>query len=280
VTLRWRTLLGRNPNYDVKKEPQRWQRFVDFTQGQINELVTDYGDIDVLWFDSGWVQKGKGLDLEMDKIAVNARKKQPGLLIVDRTVHGKNENYLTPEQVIPKNHLPFPWETCMTSSKKWSWNYKDTYKSKDLILHQLVHVVAMGGNYLLNAAPDQYGEFDQRAKKLFKEIGQWMDINGEAIYKTGPCAPYKQGQWRFTASKNLKRVNAFYLIKEGEKCPSELILDLPKKHFSKIKILGFKEKVDFTFQVNDKIHLSLTEKMRNQVDSAFTVSFFYDDLDF
>ena len=102
--------VDRNPHYDISKHSDRWRNFVDFTQNQLSEVVSDYGKLDILWLDGCWVlPKSKitkhiaeyckypyDLDIDMKKIADNARKKQPGILIVDRWVYGEYENYLTP----------------------------------------------------------------------------------------------------------------------------------------------------------------------------------------
>jgi alpha-L-fucosidase len=108
----------RNANYDITKEPERWERFVQFTHNQITQLMSDYGPIDILWLDGGWVKPNKnGQDIRMNEIAANARRQQPGLIVVDRATHGEFENYVTPEQQIPKQALDYPWETCMTMGR-------------------------------------------------------------------------------------------------------------------------------------------------------------------
>ncbi|CAN5498991.1 hypothetical protein BH10ACI2_BH10ACI2_21560 [soil metagenome] len=112
----------RNNNYDTAKYPERWQRFKDFTYNQLNELTTDYGPVDILWLDGGWVKYrkppfdatvGSGRvpwqqDIDMPRIAAMARKNQPGIMIVDRDVHGPFENYRTPEQTVPDKPLSYP----------------------------------------------------------------------------------------------------------------------------------------------------------------------------
>lgn len=103
----------RNVNYDIKKYPERWKRFCDYTARQINELMTNYGHVDILWLDGGWVC-APDQDIHMDEIADNARRAQPHLLVVDRTIQGRNENYRTPEQSLLEKQSLSPWETCMT----------------------------------------------------------------------------------------------------------------------------------------------------------------------
>ena len=98
----------RNVNYDIKKHPDRWKNFSKYTYNQIEELMTRYGKLDILWLDGGWVCPQNNQDIDMPGIAKMARKAQPGILIVDRTVAGKYENYRTPEQEVPRKAARLP----------------------------------------------------------------------------------------------------------------------------------------------------------------------------
>jgi alpha-L-fucosidase len=190
---------NRNVNYSIKKYPERWQKYSDFTYNQIQELMSQYGKVDILWLDGGWVDPKNGQDINMPKIAGMARSYQPDLLIVDRTVTGKYENYRTPEQEIPGKLLDYPWETCMTMATSWSYVPGDIYKPANQIIHNLVDIVCKGGNYLLNIGPSPEGEWADTAYARLKEIGDWMQINGDAIYYSRPFSPYKSGKVCFTA---------------------------------------------------------------------------------
>jgi alpha-L-fucosidase len=219
----------RNVNYDPKRYPERWQQYKDFTYNQIEEILSDYGKVDILWLDGGWVRPKQSIDpnidwqktipfdqdIDMAKIAAMGRKHQPGLIVVDRSVTGEFENYRTPEQQIPEKPLAYPWETCMTMATSWSYVPGDIYKPAGTIIHYLVDIVAKGGNYLLNVGPSPLGDYDTVAYSRMKEIGAWMKINGEAIYGTRPITPYKEENICFTQNKN-KRVNAIYLAGEKE----------------------------------------------------------------
>ncbi len=206
---------NRNVNYDIKKYPQRWQKYCDFTYNQIRELMNDYGKVDILWLDGGWVDPKNGQDINMTKIATMARSYQHDMLIVDRTVTGKYENYRTPEQEIPDKLLDYPWETCMTMASSWSYVPGDIYKPTCKIIHMLVDIVCKGGNYLLNIGPSPEGEWADSAYTRMREIGDWMKINGVAIYKSRPIYPYKSGKVCFTSGSG-GAIYAIYLAEADE----------------------------------------------------------------
>ena len=207
----------RNVNYSIDAHPDRWQRFCDFTYGQIHELTHNYGPIDILWLDGGWVRPEWSIDDEvagwlgcyrrvqdigMGRIAAMARERNPQMLIVDRSVGGRYENYRTPEKQVPDTLLPYPWETCMTMGDSWSYVPGDNYKSVKTLIHMLCDVVAKGGNLLLNVGPDADGNLPPEAMQRMEAIGTWLQKNGHAIYATRPLYPYCEGNVRYTQSKD------------------------------------------------------------------------------
>jgi alpha-L-fucosidase len=173
-----------------------------------------------------------------------ARGRQPGLIIVDRTVTGKYENYRTPEQEIPDKPPAYIWETCMTMGNSWSYAPNDRYKSANKLIHLLVDIVSKGGNLLLNIGPNADGELPAEALKRLKEIGDWMKINAEAIYKTRPIAPYKEAKTCFTSLED-GTIFAIYLADEDEIRPPatiQLYSQAPGPG-TKIRMLGIPEAV-------------------------------------
>jgi alpha-L-fucosidase len=229
----------RNPNYDTAAEPERWAKFVAFVHGQIKELMTGYGKIDILWLDGGQVRPPRQ-DIQMDKLVDMARGYQPELIVVDRTVGGKHENYRTPEQEVPEKPLPYTWESCLTMGKQWSFKPDDSYKSTRDLIHLLVDVVAKGGNLLLNIGPGPDGRLPATAVSRLEDIGDWMAINAEAIHGTRPIEPYKDGKVAFT--RKGQTVYAIYLAaKDEESLPEQIRFgSLKPRAGSSVSLLGSK----------------------------------------
>jgi alpha-L-fucosidase len=274
----------RNPNYDIEKYPDRWQKFVEYTHNQIDELMSDYGKIDILWLDGGWIRHNtpddikelralsnsnihriQDYDINMPLIAKNARTKQPGLIVVDRAVPGPLQNYLTPENQIPDKTLPYPWETCMPMAGGWAYNVNQRYIPAHKLVHLLIDIVSKGGNLLLNIGPTPDGEFAPDAYDRLKKIGEWMKINGEAIYSTRPVLPYKEGKVCFTESKSGSDY-LLYLADEDEvKLPEELTFqNYSPKEGSVITILGTGDKINWTKKDNGFV-LNIPKEIRNKI---------------
>ncbi|MFC8302582.1 alpha-L-fucosidase [Specibacter sp. NPDC057265] len=181
-----RPITDRFHNYSIAEEPERWEKFVDFTHRQIDELLTNYGEVNVLWLDAGWVAE-PAEPIRMDEIAANARRRQPSILVVDREVHGINENYRTPEQEMPDHTLDYPWESCITMTPSWcSMQVDEPVRPTHQIIATLASIVSRGGNYLLGIGPDATGAMSKHILTGLAEVGAWMDVNGTAIYGMEP----------------------------------------------------------------------------------------------
>ncbi len=260
----------RNVNYEVTKYPDRWEAFKNFTYNQLKELTTgEYGKVDILWLDGGWVrplhtvdtsvewQRGIKIDqdIDMKRIATMARAYNPGMLIVDRTVTGEYENYTTPEQEVPEKPLPFPWETCMTMGDSWSYVPNDNYKTAHQLIHLLAKVVSRGGNFLLNIGPGPTGDWDPVAYQRLEKIGEWMNINSEAIYESTPMAPYSTDNIYYTQSKKGNQFYAMYLAEtENVTLPDEIVLkniELDKR--CKVQLLGSTQQLKWKTTNNNTV---------------------------
>lgn len=282
----------RNVNYDVIKYPDRWENFVQFTHNQIMELMTDYGKVDILWLDGGWVQKMtpeqveeynckpgyrssrvQSQDIRMDELAAKAREKQPGLIVVDRAVEGPNQNYLTPENTVPKEMLPYPWESCIIMGGGWSYSFNPTFKSGRELVHMLIDIVAKGGNLLLNIGPSPEGTWPEDAFDRLAKIGSWMDINGEAIYETRKIEPYYTGSSFFTQKKDKSSIYTIYTLKEGEALPEEIELQtilLPEN--PQVEVLGYKGRIKIKKSANGYL-LLIPKKLQSAPPHKYAVTF-------
>ena len=180
------SLVLKNKNRDMKK-------YREYLHNQVRELLTNYGKIDLLWFDFSYPgDNGKGTkDWDSEKLIKMVRQLQPGILVNDRLDLKADESawdFTTPEQFkVAKwpevNGKQVPWETCQTFSGSWGY-FRDekTWKSTQQLLVLLIESVSKGGNLLLNVGPTARGMFDDRAELALSNMGQWMKFNSRSIY--------------------------------------------------------------------------------------------------
>lgn len=263
---------NRNVNYDTRKYPWRWKQFQDFTYLQIQELTKNYGDLDILWLDGGWVRPKNTIDdevlswgapipdwnqeLPMDSIVNMARINQPGLIVVDRTVQGPYENYQTPEHRIPDHRITNPWETCMPLGNDWGYVPNNNWKSADVIIKTLVEVVAKGGNLLLGIGPKPDGTFPEEVEERLLEIGQWLDKNGVAIYASRSTAHYQENNLFFTESKD--GLKTYVFVPNEKQTVVNWTVNVPKTG-TKLIFIPTGEAVPYVVK-NGKVQIKLSKK--------------------
>ena len=187
-----------------RPSPQRWARYLDFLRGQLRELLTTYGPIDVLWFDGGWERPPDWW--QPASLEAMVRDLQPGIRINDR-LPGVVSDFATPEQFVPPTPPDEAWETCLTMNDSWGYVPNDTdYKSARELVQTLCEVAARGGNLLLNVSPTGRGALPTEQQERLEQIARWMDTNGESILDTEPgLAP-----WQFYGPTT-RRGNRLYL---------------------------------------------------------------------
>ena len=152
---------------------------------QVKEILTNYGDIAVLWWDTNWGMDKPRADLLIPELAL-----QPGIISNNRLGGGYEGDIKTPEQHIPGTGLPGDWESCMTMNRTWGFkNYDHDWKSTQTLVRNLIDIASKGGNYLLNVGPTAEGEIPEPSVERLRGIGAWMDVHGDAIYGTtaSPC---------------------------------------------------------------------------------------------
>ena len=202
-------------------------KYIDYMHQQVDELISNYGEVDVIWWDYSKEDfQGDEAWRAFDLMA-NVRKKQPQVIMNNRlfripeagwkgpgmkgVVPRLDSNYgdfITPEQHVPENGLPgVDWETCMTMNTTWGYSRHDSnWKSSEKLVHTLVDIASKGGNYLLNIGPLGDGSVPEESVTRLEEMGRWMKINGESIYGS-VASPISQPEWgRITQSRDAKLV--------------------------------------------------------------------------
>lgn len=258
----------------ASNEERDFERYLAYMHGQVTELCTRYGRLDVLWFDFSYNQL-RGEAWRANELADMVRTLQPGILLNNRLeVSGEgfgslaqgepapcHGDFVSPERMVPPEGLfdpqgrPLYWETCTTMNHSWGYCAGDTwYKPAPLLLKKLVECVSKGGNFLLNVGPDGNGRIPRQAMDTLKYLGQWMQINGESIRGCGPSGMEKPEWGRIT-----RRENVLYLhIYENALGPLPLY-GIPAEKIRAMRLL----------QDGREIHLSVSWVHSDYPDMAF-----------
>ena len=199
-----------------------FDRYIQHMKNQLNEIVTNYGDIGVLWFDGEWENtwnEERGIDLYN-----YVRSLQPDIIVNNRVDPNRGGlegfapegvtmgDFGTPEQQIPSTGLPgIDWESCMTMNDHWGYNKNDkNFKSTKDILQMLADIASKGGNYLLNVGPTSEGIFPAESVEILSEVGSWMKVNGESIYGTSSSL-FNSLEWGRCTQKKIGENTRLYL---------------------------------------------------------------------
>jgi alpha-L-fucosidase len=210
-----RSPRGTQADFDALNRGRDMRIYAQYMRDQVRELLTNYGQIDILWCDFSFGPKwkaeefdihdrihgpgpGKGhLDWESDKLAALVRELQPQCLVNNRLDLPGSGDFATPEQVQPDAPItdergnPVPWEACQTFSGSWGYHREErSWKSVKMLLWMLIDGVSKGGNLLLNVGPTARGEFDHRARERLAGMGAWMRHHAVSIHG---CVPAPAG---------------------------------------------------------------------------------------
>ncbi|MEM7031723.1 MAG: alpha-L-fucosidase [Chloroflexota bacterium] len=229
-----------NKSRDVSK-------YAEYLHGQTRELLTQFGDIDIMWFDFSYPGRdyrgmpGKGRDdWQSEKLMNMVRELQPEIMVNNRLDLPANVTDVhTPEQYQPREwvHIdgkPVVWETCQTFSGSWGYHRDETsWKSPEQLIKMLVNTVSTGGNLLMNVGPTARGTWDQRALDALDVYAQWMKLHSRAIYDCTQSEFTAPSGCRFTQNGNRLYLHVF---------------DWPFKH---IYLDGLKDRVKYAQLLND-----------------------------
>jgi alpha-L-fucosidase len=171
-----------NPFRLPRPTPEQWERYLKFMFGQVRELLTNYGQIDLLWFDGQWEHTPE--EWRAAELASMIRELQPGIVINDRLPGG---DYDTPEQFVPAQPPAQPWEVCLTMNESWGYSPHDTdYKSSRQLIHTLSEIAGRGGRLLLNLSPKGDGTLPIEQVERLRAVGGWLAANDGAVIGTAP----------------------------------------------------------------------------------------------
>lgn len=241
-------------NIDELNKGRDIRRYAEYMRNQVTELLTNYGKIDILWFDFSYPDseyrgmKGKGkLDWEAEELIATARRLQPEIIIDNRTEI--EQDLWTPEQYQPTDWIRdddgnrVVWEACQTFSGSWGYHRDEsTWKTPEMLIRMLVNTVSCGGNLLMNVGPTARGYFDDRAVGALDAIGSWMKYNSRSIYG---CT-----QSEFEAPADVR-----YTQKEGR-----LYVHIYAYPYRHLRLPGLADKVDYAQFLHDNSEIFFEEK--------------------
>lgn len=211
-------------NHPMRDDPRQgnqdrnFDRYLDYLHNQVRELCANYGKLDLLWFDFSY-GKLRGEAWRATELVEMVRSYQPDVIIDNRLeVSGEgfgslaacnptpfHGDFVSPEQIIPPHGLkdaqgnPLVWESCVTMNNHWGYCSTDRfYKPAPMLIRKLVECVSKGGNLLLNVGPDAQGRFPRESLEILRQIGDWMERNGESVYGCGPSGLEKPEYGRIT----------------------------------------------------------------------------------
>jgi alpha-L-fucosidase len=234
------------------------KRFVEYTHGLIRDILSNYGKIDVLWYDVAWPLNAEQWESErMNRMVFEL---QPDII-----VNNRNElpgDFSTPEQHVDPAESGRAWETCMTLNDSWGYQAADdNWKSPKTVIRNLVACVRDGGNYLLNIGPKPDGSVPEPSVRILSEVGEWMGRNGHTIYESDLCQVRRSNYATFTRKGNTLFMHVYFW--PGDYVAVGGLMTSAKS----ARLLVHDQKVNFT---QDRFRLKLTGLPREAPDHPVT----------
>jgi alpha-L-fucosidase len=226
-----------------RPEPEQWERFIGAMFAQVRELLTNYGRIDLLWFDGGWERTPE--DWKSRELERMIRELQPAIVINDRLPGCVG--YATPEQSVPARPLPGTWETCLTMNESWGYSPRDrSYKSARFLINTLQEAASKGGNLLLNVSPMADGAIPAEQIERLDAISDWIARNGESI--SGALPGFESWQFYGPSTRRAAVVDAserIYLHLTTRPYETVTVREVKVKRVKAVRALGSGDELRF-----------------------------------
>ena len=247
-----------------------WVKYREnYLKPQLKELLTGYGKLGVLWFDGEWEKEWT--EVQGKDLYNFVRNLQPEIIVNNRVGKGRQGmmgmskdtsfvgDFGTPEQEILSTSSIMAWESCMTMNDTWGFKTSDTaWKSAETLIKNLVDIVSKGGNFLLNVGPTSEGLIPAASAERLKEIGEWIKVNGDAVYGVSQLRNYKEGDnIRYTKSADGSYIYALIMGWPGKQLTLQQI---KPSEGSKIKMTGSDNEMKWKFDVKKGLTIDLPEQ--------------------
>jgi alpha-L-fucosidase len=221
--------------------PEAWERYLAVLHGQVRELLTGYGDVDVLWFDGQWERTAD--EWRAADLRAMIRELQPSCLVNDRLPVAAD--FETPEQFLPPVPPGGRWEMCLTMGGSWGYRPDDAYKSPATLVRTLCEVAGKGGNLLLNVGPGPDGALPTPQVERLDAVAGWMERHAEAIHGTEPgLEPW---QWY---GPSTRRDDRAYLMSLARPHESVTIRGVPVRRIARVLHLASGEELPYTTRMS------------------------------